>query len=306
MPRATFGPGYEFLARKDLLTYEEIARVARASARLGVRKIRITGGEPLLRRDLPKLISMLSAIPGIEDLALTTNGVFLAAQARALKEAGLGRITVSLDSLDEDVFKKMNDTDVSVDVVLAGIDAAAAAGLSPVKVNAVVKRGINDHTVVDLARRFRGTGHVVRFIEYMDVGRSNGWRLEEVVPAREIAGKIAAVFPLESIDRAYRGEVALRWRYRDGAGEIGLVASVSQPFCGDCTRARLSPEGKIYTCLFASAGHDVRGLLRGGASDEHLAAALGGIWAGRSDRYSEIRSAATSGLPRIEMSYIGG
>jgi len=306
MPRESFGPGYEFLAREALLTYEEIARVARAVSTLGVRKIRITGGEPLLRRDLPRLIALLAAIPAIDDIALTTNGVFLAAQAKELKTAGLGRVTVSLDSLDDAVFKKMNDTDVPVAKVLEGIDAAAAAGLRPVKINTVVKRGVNEHTLVDLAARFRGTGHVLRFIEYMDVGRTNGWRLDDVVPAKEIVETIGAAFPLEPLERAYRGETALRWRYRDGAGEIGLVASVSQPFCGDCTRLRMSPEGKLFTCLFATAGHDVRAVVRGGASDEELAASLAAVWGARDDRYSELRSSQTSGLPKIEMSYIGG
>ena len=306
MPRDVFGPGYQFLDRKELLTYEEIVRIARAFVGHGVRKIRLTGGEPLLRRDLPKLVSMLSEIPGVEDLALTTNGVLLTDQAGALKAAGLHRVTVSVDSLDDGVFEEMNDVGVPVAVVLSGIDAAAAAGLTPIKINVVVKRGVNDQTLVDLARHFRGTGHIVRFIEYMDVGNTNGWRMEDVVTAAEIVERIAAELPLEPVAPSYRGEVARRWQYRDGGGEIGVIASVTQPFCGDCTRARLSPEGKLYTCLFASTGHDLRQLVRGGGTDADLAGAIAAIWKKRADRYSEIRSAQPPGLPKVEMSYIGG
>jgi cyclic pyranopterin phosphate synthase len=306
MPQDVFGPEYRFLEREDLLTYEEIARIAQRFVALGVVKIRITGGEPLVRRDVEKLVAMLARIPGLRDLTMTTNGALLAERAAALEEAGLHRVTVSLDSLDEAVFREMNSVGASVGAVLRGIDAAAQVGLAPVKINAVVRRGVNDHTVVDLARRFRGTGHIVRFIEYMDVGNSNGWRLDDVAPAAEILARIDAEMPLEPVEPGYRGEVARRWRYRDGTGEIGIVSSVSQPFCGDCTRIRLSPEGHLYTCLFAAAGFDLRKLVRSGASDDELAAAIRTVWRGREDRYSEIRSAATVGLPKVEMSHIGG
>ena len=305
MPKEVFGRDYPFLPRAELLTFEEIERVARTVARLGVEKIRVTGGEPLLRRDVETLVGMLAGIPGL-DLTLTTNGALLAQKARALRDAGLDRITVSLDSLDDDVFRGMNDVDFPVERVLAGIDAALAAGLAPVKVNAVVKRGVNDDGIVAMARAFRGTGAVLRFIEYMDVGHSNGWRLDDVVPAAEIVAAIDAEYPLEPVEPGYRGEVASRWRYRDGGGEIGVISSVTQPFCRDCTRARLSADGKLYTCLFAVRGHDLRALLRGGASDEELAEALRGIWSARTDRYSELRSAQTAGLEKVEMSYIGG
>ena len=305
MPKEVFGRDYPFLPRAELLTFEEIERVARTVARLGVEKIRVTGGEPLLRRDVETLVGMLAGIPGL-DLTLTTNGALLAQKARALRDAGLDRITVSLDSLDDDVFRGMNDVDFPVERVLAGIDAALAAGLAPVKVNAVVKRGVNDDGIVAMARAFRGTGAVLRFIEYMDVGHSNGWRLDDVVPAAEIVAAIDAEYPLEPVEPGYRGEVASRWRYQDGGGEIGVISSVTQPFCRDCTRARLSADGKLYTCLFAVRGHDLRALLRGGASDEELAEALRGIWSARTDRYSELRSAQTAGLEKVEMSYIGG
>ena len=305
MPKEVFGRDYPFLPRAELLTFEEIERVARTAAGLGVEKIRVTGGEPLLRRDVETLVGMLAGIPGL-DLTLTTNGALLAQKARALRDAGLDRITVSLDSLDDDVFRGMNDVDFPVERVLAGIDAALAAGLAPVKVNAVVKRGVNDDGIVAMARAFRGTGAVLRFIEYMDVGHSNGWRLDDVVPAAEIVAAIDAEYPLEPVEPGYRGEVASRWRYRDGGGEIGVISSVTQPFCRDCTRARLSADGKLYTCLFAVRGHDLRALLRGGASDEELAEALRGIWSARTDRYSELRSAQTAGLEKVEMSYIGG
>jgi GTP 3',8-cyclase len=305
MPKEVFGRDYEFLARDELLTFEEIERLARAFAGLGVEKIRITGGEPLVRRDLETLVEMLARIPGLE-LALTTNGSLLEQKAQALADAGLDRITVSLDSLDDDVFRAMNDVDFPVSRVLAGIDAAHAAGLAPVKVNVVVKRGLNDDGILPMARAFRGTGVVLRFIEYMDVGHTNGWRMNDVVPATEIVAAIDSELPLEPVESAYRGEVANRWRYRDGSGEIGVIASVTQPFCGDCTRARLSADGKLYTCLFAVRGHDLRAVLRNGASDEDIAEAVAAVWRARTDRYSELRSAETADLPKVEMSYIGG
>jgi cyclic pyranopterin phosphate synthase len=306
MPKEVFGRGYRFMDRKELLTFEEIERVARVFAGLGVEKVRITGGEPLLRRDLEKLIAALASIDGL-DLTLTTNGALLAQQAQLLADAGLRRITVSLDSLDDGVFRAMNGVDFPVSRVLAGIDAAAAAGL-PVKVNAVVKRGANDTEIVALARHFRGTGHVLRFIEYMDVGATNGWRLDDVVPASEIVGAVDAMFPLEVVEPAYRGEVARRWRYRDGSGEIGVISSVTQPFCGDCTRARISADGRLYTCLFASTGHDLRALIRTSPDDEELRDAIAAVWTRRIDRYSELRTAQTAQAaePRVEMSYIGG
>jgi len=304
MPKEVFGRDYRFLPRRELLTFEEIERVARVFAGLGVHKLRITGGEPLLRRDLEVLVGQLATL-GDLDLTLTTNGALLAQKARALADAGLTRATVSLDSLDDEVFRTMNDVDFPVARVLAGIDAAAAAGL-PVKVNVVVKRGLNEGSVVDIARRFRNTGHVVRFIEYMDVGHSNGWRMDDVVPAEEIVRTIGAEFPLEPVEPSYRGEVAQRYRYRDGEGEIGVIASVTQPFCGDCTRARLSADGKLYTCLFAIRGHDLRAVLRSGATDEELDAAIRAIWERRTDRYSELRTEETSRLRKVEMSYIGG
>jgi cyclic pyranopterin phosphate synthase len=305
MPKEVFGREYLFLPRAELLTFEEIERLTQLFAALGVEKIRITGGEPLVRRDVETLVAMLARIPSV-DLTLTTNGALLAQKAQALKDAGLDRITVSLDSLDDATFRAMNDVDFPVARVLAGIDAARAAGLDPVKVNVVVKRGVNDDGVVAMARAFRGTGVVVRFIEYMDVGHTNGWRLDEVVPAAEVVAAIDAEYPLEPVEPGYRGEVASRLRYRDGGGEIGVISSVTQPFCSDCTRARLSADGKLHTCLFAVRGHDLRALLRGGASDEELTASLRGIWGARTDRYSELRSAETAGLAKVEMSYIGG
>ncbi len=305
MPKEVFGKDYQFLERKELLTFEEIERVARAFRGLGVEKIRLTGGEPLIRRNLEELIGMLSRIPGL-DLTLTTNGSLLKRKAHALKAAGLQRITVSLDSLDEAAFRQMNDVDFPVAKVLEGIDAAAAAGLVPVKINMVVKRGTNEASVVPMARHFRGTGHILRFIEYMDVGHTNGWRMDDVVPAREIIGMIDAEMPLEPVGANYTGEVAERWRYRDGSGEIGVIASVTQAFCRDCTRIRLSTEGKLYTCLFATEGHDLRALLRSGVSDAGLHDAINAIWTKRADRYSEIRTAETAKLRKVEMSYIGG
>lgn len=306
MPREVFGRDYQFLARKEILSFEEIARVARVLVGQGVEKIRITGGEPTVRRDLPMLIEMLAEIPGLKDLTLTTNGSRLITLAKPLREAGLKRITVSLDSLDDAVFRRMNDVNFPVIRVLEGIQAAREAGLGPIKINTVVRRRMNEDSIIEIARHFRGTGIVVRFIEFMDVGNSNGWRMDDVVPATEILEAINRVFPIEPVKPAYRGEVAKRWRYKDGAGEIGVVTSVTQPFCGDCTRIRLSADGQLYTCLFAARGHDLRSLLRSGATDEEIAAFLRGVWSAREDRYSELRARATPGLPKIEMSYIGG
>jgi GTP 3',8-cyclase len=303
MPKEVFGSGYSFLDRKELLTFEEITRVARIAVGLGVEKLRITGGEPLVRRELERLIAGLAPLGA--ELTLTTNASLLASKARLLADAGLNRITVSLDSLDDATFRAMNDVEFPVGRVLEGIEAAAAAGL-PVKVNAVVKRGLNDDGIVEMARFFRETGHTLRFIEYMDVGATNGWRLDDVVPAAEIVRRISEVFPLEPADANYRGEVAQRWRYVDGSGEIGVIASVTQPFCGDCTRARISAEGRLYTCLFGVRGHDLRALLRGDAPDEEVETRLAAIWARRADRYSERRTEKTSHLPKVEMSYIGG
>jgi GTP 3',8-cyclase len=303
MPKEVFGRDYAFLDRKELLSFEEIARVVGVFAGLGVRTVRLTGGEPLVRRDVEGLVAQLSAIPDLE-LALTTNGALLPQKAQALADAGLSRVTVSLDSVDDAQFRALNDVDFPVDRVLEGIDAAGAAGL-PVKVNAVVKRGVNDDGIVALAERFRGTGHVLRFIEYMDVGHTNGWRLDDVVSADEIVARIGAAWPLEPIE-ASADSTSLRWRYTDGAGEIGVIASVTQPFCGGCSRARLSAEGSLYTCLFALKGHDLRASLRAGATDDELAEILRGIWTKRTDRYSELRTADTAALPKVEMSYIGG
>jgi GTP 3',8-cyclase len=305
MPKEVYGRDYRFLERRELLTFEEIARLTRAFAGLGVEKVRLTGGEPLLRRELERLIEMLAAIPGL-DLTLTTNGSLLPQKAQTLADAGLERVTVSLDSLDDKVFKAMNDVDVPVERVLAGIEAAAAAGLAPVKVNMVVKRGANEESILPMARYFRESGHILRFIEYMDVGHTNGWRLDDVVPAEEIVATIHNELPLEPLEPNYPGEVARRYRYVDSSGEIGVIASVTQPFCGACTRARLSAEGRLYTCLFAGEGQDLRALLRGGATDGELATAIAAVWRARGDRYSELRSAQTAGLPKVEMSYIGG
>jgi cyclic pyranopterin phosphate synthase len=303
MPKEVFGRDHAFLERRELLTFEEIERLARAFVAHGVEKIRVTGGEPLVRRDLERLIAQLSALD--VDLTLTTNGSLLPQKAAGLREAGLRRITVSLDSLDDETFRAMNDVDFPVARVLEGIEAATAAGL-PVKVNMVVKRGANEDQIVPMAREFRERGHILRFIEYMDVGHSNGWRMDDVVPAAEIVATLAAELPLEAVPPNYPGEVARRWRYADGSGEIGVIASVTEPFCGACTRARLSAEGRLYTCLFALRGHDLRALVRGGASDEDLHAEIGHVWGRRADRYSEIRSEATADLERVEMSYIGG
>ena len=306
MPKEVFGRDFVFLPASQLLSFEEITRIAAAFVRLGVTKIRVTGGEPLVRRDVEKLVAMLAALPGLRDLTLTTNGALLARKASALREAGLRRVTVSLDSLDDDTFKAMNDVDFPVERVLEGIEAARAAGMEPVKVNMVVKRGLNDDSILPMARRFQGTGIILRFIEYMDVGTTNGWQLRDVVPAAEIIERISGEFPLEPLDANYRGEVAARYRYTDGAGEVGVIASVTQPFCGACTRARLSAEGMLYTCLFASGGHDLRSLVRSGASDADLEQAITSVWTARVDRYSELRTRATIPLRKVEMSHIGG
>ena len=305
MPKEIFGKGYAFLPQDQVLTFEEIARLVRIFAELGVQKVRLTGGEPLVRRDLENLVGMLSPIADL-DLTLTTNGSLLAAKASALASAGLKRVTVSLDSLDDATFKKMNDVDFPVQRVLDGIAAAERAGLAPIKVNMVVRRGLNEASVLPMARHFRGTGHTLRFIEYMDVGTSNGWRLDDVVPARELIATINGEFPLEPVEPAYRGEVAGRYRYTDGAGEIGVISSVTQPFCADCTRARLSADGSMYTCLFATQGQDLRSLVRSGATDEDIRVAIMSVWAAREDRYSDLRSSETAGLKKIEMSFIGG
>ncbi len=328
MPREVYGAGFEFLERSALLSYEEIARVVRAAAQLGVRKVRLTGGEPLLRRDLERLVEMLARIDGIEELAMTTNGLLLARKAQSLADAGLTRMTVSLDALDDRVLAQIADAPLSAQRVLAGIDAAIDAGLHPVKVNMMVRRGVNESSIAPMAAHFRGRPVVLRFIEYMDVGSSNGWRREHVVPAEEILRSISERWPLQQVARSVDGDVATRYRYRDGAGEIGVIHSVSKPFCGACTRARLSADGKLFTCLFASDGHDLRSLLRGGASDARLRESLSGVWGARADRYSAERSAAGEDVApqqsapsteragpgqgvrqrrqKIEMSYIGG
>jgi cyclic pyranopterin phosphate synthase len=305
MPKAIFGPGYKFLPKAELLTFEEITRLARIFAGLGMRKIRLTGGEPLLRHELEKLIDMLAQIPGIE-LALTTNGSLLARKAQILKDAGLDRVTVSLDSLDDAIFKAMNDVKIPVTRILEGIEAAERAGFSPIKINMVVKKGVNDHTLIQMARHFHNTPHILRFIEYMDVGSTNAWRLEDVVPAKEIIQKIQSQLPIEPLESNYQGEVAKRWRYLDGGGEIGLIASVTQPFCGDCTRARLTARGQLFTCLFGVTGVDLREPLRVGVSDEEIREVLKAIWTNRKDRYSEIRTEYTPPGPKVEMSFIGG
>jgi len=305
MPKEVFGPDHQFLERDQILTFEEITRLARIFVGHGVRKIRLTGGEPLVRRDLHLLVGMLAQIPDL-DLTLTTNGSLLAKRAGLLKDAGLKRVTVSLDSLDDEVFKVMNDVDFPVTRVLAGMEEAARVGLGPIKVNMVVKRGLNESSILPMARFFREKGYILRFIEYMDVGHTNGWRMDEVIPAAEIVRRINAEMPLEPVDPNYPGEVAERWRYKDGSGEIGLISSVTHAFCGTCTRARLSAEGKLYTCLFAVKGHDFRDLLRSGATDDEISQVIADIWGKRSDRYSEIRSGNTASLPKVEMSHIGG
>jgi GTP 3',8-cyclase len=310
MPKALFGRDFEFLPPSMLLSFEEITRLARLFIMLGVGKIRLTGGEPLVRREVERLVAMLAEVEGLHDLSLTTNGSLLAKKAPALKVAGLHRVTVSLDALDDAVFRAMNDVDFPVDRVLEGIEAAAAVGLTPVKINMVVKRGLNDHCILGMARYFQGTGHILRFIEYMDVGTTNGWRLDDVVPAAEIIERINDALPLEPVAPNTPGEVARRFRYRDGGGEIGIIASVTQPFCRACTRARLSSEGRLYTCLFASKGIDLRAMLRGGSTDDQILAVIRSVWAGRNDRYSELRarhSEPQSEPPaRVEMFRIGG
>jgi cyclic pyranopterin phosphate synthase len=306
MPAEIYGERYEFLPRPEILTFEEIERLARLFAGLGVEKIRLTGGEPLLRSQLATLVRSLSAIEGVRDVTLTTNGVLLADHAAALRDAGLQRVTVSLDSLDEEVFARMSGRRSSPSAVLAGIDAARAAGLSPIKINCVVQRGVNDEQVVALAEHFRGTGAIVRYIEYMDVGTLNKWDQRDVVPAAEIVARINAKFPIEPAEANYRGEVARRYRYRDGAGEIGVISSVTQPFCGDCTRARLTTDGHFVTCLFAAGGVDLKTPMRHGATDEDLGRLMHGIWTSRGDRYSEERASRREGGRKIQMFQIGG
>ncbi len=304
MPKEVFGPGYEFMSRADLLTFEEIAEITQVFVARGVRKVRITGGEPLLRKGIEDLVGAIAAIPNVDDLTLTTNGSLLERKASALAAAGLNRVTVSLDAMDDSTFRQMNDVGFPVSTVLEAIDAAAEAGLGPIKVNCVVQRGVNDHAVLDMARHFRRTPHVVRFIEYMDVGNTNGWRLDDVVPAAEMVNAIDAEFPLEPVAANYPGEVANRFRYKDGGGEVGVIASVTQPFCGSCTRARISADGTMYTCLFASSGTSLRDTIRAGGD---LEATVDEVWAKRDDRYSEIRSSQTARIATpVEMSYIGG
>ena len=311
MPREVFGPGYAFVPREDLLTLEEIARIARVFAAIGMRKVRITGGEPLIRRNLEHLIEMIDAMDEVDDISLTTNGSMLSpSRAVDLRKSGLKRLTISLDALDDPTFKRINDVDYPVSRVLDGIEHARAAGFSGTKINVVVRRGFNQHAVLDLVKHFRHTDCIVRFIEYMDVGETNGWNLDDVIPASDLVDEIDARYPLEAISQNYPGEVAKRWRYRDGAGEIGFITSVTQSFCGECSRARLSAVGQVYTCLFSSQGHDLRDLLRSGASDDQLLQAVCEIWQGRNDRYSELRATATSipasGQAKVEMSHIGG
>jgi GTP 3',8-cyclase len=305
MPKAVFGRDYTFLPKTEILSFEEISRAARIFAALGVSKIRLTGGEPLLRHGVEELVAMLAEIPQLE-LTLTTNGSLLADKAQSLKRAGLRRVTVSLDALDETTFRAMNDVDVPLERVLEGISTAAEAGLGPLKINMVVKRGSNDHAILPMVDYFRGSGHILRFIEYMDVGSSNGWRMNEVLPSADVIARIHARYPLAAIDPNYSGEVAERWRYVDGGGEIGVISSVTRAFCSSCTRLRLSTEGALYTCLFATSGHDLRALLREGASDEAISAFVSKLWAARDDRYSELRGQGVAPVKKIEMSYIGG
>jgi len=306
MPRERYHEHYSFLKSAERLSFEEIVRLTRLFVQLGARKLRITGGEPLLRAGVADLIGDLTTLPGIEDVALTTNGVLLGQHAVSLRAAGLRRVTVSLDSLDPQVFAQMAGNLGTPAEVLAGIDAAARAGLSPIKINVVVQRGVNDHTLLNLTEHFRGTGHIVRFIEYMDVGNRNDWRANQVLPSRELIARIAARWPLRAADANYRGEVASRYVYEDGAGELGFISSITQPFCGDCSRARLSSSGVLYTCLFATEGLDLRAPLRAGASDDELLALLSGHWAARNDRYSELRGHADTHGQRVEMNYVGG
>jgi GTP 3',8-cyclase len=304
MPREVFDSSYRFLPHEAILRFEEIARLARIFVGLGVQKIRLTGGEPLVRRDVHRLVALLKELD--VELTLTTNGSLLAKQAHALKSAGLDRVTVSLDSLDDATFRAMNDADFPVARVLEGIQVAADVGLGPIKINVVVKRGVNHRGIVDMAERWRGTGHIIRFIEYMDVGSTNGWRMDDVVPSAEVVDRISRRWPLEPVDANYPGEVAERWRYADGAGEIGVISSVTRAFCSSCTRMRLSTEGGLYTCLFAHSGHDLKRPLRGGASDDALRNEIAAVWQRRADRYSEIRTQETAKTPKVEMSYIGG
>ena len=307
MPAEIYGDRYEFLPKAELLTFEEITRLIRGLVRLGAVKVRLTGGEPLVRTEIERLVAMLAEVQGVEDLTMTTNAYLLPQKAQLLKNAGLRRITVSLDTLDDDIFKHMNGRGYGTERVLDGIEAAERAGFSPIKINCVVQRGVNDHTIVDLARYFKERGHIVRFIEYMDVGNLNQWRLDHVVPADQVVARIHAEMPVEPIESNYGGEVALRYRYQDGGGEMGVIASVTKPFCGDCTRMRLSPEGHIYTCLFASLGTDLRGPMRKGATDDELEAIVRKTWGARIDRYSEERASMTRPRPqKVEMYHIGG
>lgn len=306
MPRDVYDRDHVFLPRDEILTFEEIERLVGLFAGLGVEKIRLTGGEPLLRHGVADLVRRISAIDGIRDVAMTTNGSTLARHAQELAEAGLDRITVSLDAVDDARFRHAADVDFPVARVLEGIDAAKQAGLAPVKINTVVRRGLNEDALLDIAGRFRGTGHIVRFIEYMDVGSSNGWEMGHVVPAEEILATINEAWTLDPVEPNYVGEVVNRWRYRDGGGEIGVIASVTNPFCGECTRLRLSADGSIYTCLFAHAGTDLRGALRSGAADDELVGIVSEVWEARTDQYSEERSGVSIGLPKVEMSFIGG
>ena len=306
MPREVFGPEYQFLSRDQVLSFEEIRRLARLFVSAGVEKIRLTGGEPLLRREIEKLVAMLADLDGVRDLTMTTNASLLGTKAAALSEAGLQRVTVSLDALDDEVFRAMSDVQIPIGTVLQGIAVAKEVGLTPIKVNMVVKRGVNEDQILKMSEYFRGSGHVLRFIEFMDVGNSNGWRLEDVVPGREIRDTIHVRWPLEPVEPNYQGEVARRYRYQDGSGEIGIITSVTQPFCSTCNRARLTADGELFTCLFARQGHDLKELLRGGADDREISARLRAVWGERTDRYSELRSLATIDLPRVEMSRIGG
>ncbi len=306
MPAEIFGEKYQFLPKAKLLTFEEITRLAQLLIGLGAVKIRLTGGEPLVRNNVEQLVSMLSKLPGLKDLTMTTNGYLLPQKAQLLKDAGLDRISISLDSLDEETFKVMNGRGFSTNKVIDGISAAEEAGFSPLKINSVVQRNVNDSSILGMARYFKERGHTVRFIEYMDVGNRNGWKLDQVVPAEEIVSKIDAEMPLEPINNNYRGEVASRYKYKDGSGEIGIISSVTNPFCGDCTRLRLSPEGRIVTCLFASLGTDLLSPIRAGASDNELTNIVTDVWRGRSDRYSEQRSSMTERTEKVEMYHIGG
>jgi len=306
MPAEIYGERYEFLPRNDLLTFEEITRIVKLSTQLGVKKVRLTGGEPLVRQDVVELVSMIANLDGIEDFAMTTNAYLLSGMAESLKKAGLQRITVSLDSIDDEVFKKMNGRGFGTAKVIDGIAAAKEAGLDPIKINAVVQKGINDNTLVELASWCRDNGYTPRFIEYMDVGTLNDWKLDEVLPASEIVKIIEGEFSVTPIESSYRGEVAKRYRYKDGKGEFGVISSVTQPFCGDCTRLRLSPEGQIVTCLFADGGTDLRGPMRSNIPDEELLNIMSGTWSNREDRYSEIRTSMTSPRKKVEMYHIGG